>query len=163
VATCPDCDGRGEYLDAPGNVLDGRSYMERCSTCGGTGSVKLCVTCNEPIPTARLEAKPDAVQCIKCLIDNGDEPPLRGHMQWDHKTAPSIEIGTRLAAEPRNAHPREGKSGIGTGNCQFDAEDFYVVVVRSCKRHPDRRAVSAKSQLCAECAVEWYRSRIWPV
>lgn len=34
---CPDCDGRGEYLDAPQNVLDGRTYWERCATCEGTG------------------------------------------------------------------------------------------------------------------------------
>ena len=32
---CPDCDGRGEVLDAPDNVLDGRAYWETCPTCHG--------------------------------------------------------------------------------------------------------------------------------
>lgn len=35
--TCPECDGRGEYLDAPQNVLDGRPYWVKCEVCGGTG------------------------------------------------------------------------------------------------------------------------------
>ena len=34
---CDDCDGRGEVLDAPGHVLDGRAYWDTCPTCQGTG------------------------------------------------------------------------------------------------------------------------------
>lgn len=34
---CDECDGRGEYLDAPGNALDGGAYWERCHVCDGTG------------------------------------------------------------------------------------------------------------------------------
>lgn len=33
---CEECDDRGEYLDAPGNVLDGRASMTVCHVCGGT-------------------------------------------------------------------------------------------------------------------------------
>lgn len=36
---CKECDGRGEYLDAPSNVLDGRAYMTPCPDCQGTGVV----------------------------------------------------------------------------------------------------------------------------
>lgn len=30
---CPECDGRGKILDAPGNVLDGRAYWTSCDYC----------------------------------------------------------------------------------------------------------------------------------
>lgn len=39
MAQCEECDGRGEYLDAPGHALDGRSYMQRCEVCDGRGKV----------------------------------------------------------------------------------------------------------------------------
>jgi hypothetical protein len=34
---CDDCDGRGEVLDAPADVLSGHPYMTPCDTCGGRG------------------------------------------------------------------------------------------------------------------------------
>jgi hypothetical protein len=34
---CDECEGRGDVLDAPANVLDGRSYRTPCPKCGGTG------------------------------------------------------------------------------------------------------------------------------
>ena len=33
LAVCPECDGRGEVLDAPGNALDGRAYWTPCPVC----------------------------------------------------------------------------------------------------------------------------------
>ena len=36
---CDECDGRGEYLDAPSNVLDGSTYMTKCHACDGTGTI----------------------------------------------------------------------------------------------------------------------------
>lgn len=30
---CDECDGSGEVLDAPGNVLDGRAYWTPCPVC----------------------------------------------------------------------------------------------------------------------------------
>jgi DnaJ-class molecular chaperone len=36
---CPDCEGRGLVLDAPGRVLDGGTYWDTCPTCEGTGAV----------------------------------------------------------------------------------------------------------------------------
>jgi hypothetical protein len=37
---CSDCEGEGEVLDAPNNVLDGRSYWSTCSTCKGIGRIR---------------------------------------------------------------------------------------------------------------------------
>jgi hypothetical protein len=34
---CDECDGHGDYLDAPAHALDGRTYRQRCHVCGGTG------------------------------------------------------------------------------------------------------------------------------
>lgn len=34
---CPECDGRGVVLDAPGDVLSGRAYWTPCPDCGGSG------------------------------------------------------------------------------------------------------------------------------
>jgi hypothetical protein len=31
--SCPECGGRRFVVDAPSNVLDGRSYLERCPMC----------------------------------------------------------------------------------------------------------------------------------
>ena len=31
--SCEECGGRGEYLDAPGNVLEGRASMVVCNVC----------------------------------------------------------------------------------------------------------------------------------
>jgi hypothetical protein len=37
ASKCPECDGRGEVLDAPSNVLAGRPYWTPCPECFGTG------------------------------------------------------------------------------------------------------------------------------
>lgn len=34
---CDECDGRGEVLDAPSDVLAGRPYYKPCDVCGGSG------------------------------------------------------------------------------------------------------------------------------
>jgi hypothetical protein len=31
---CPECEGRGEVLDAPSHVLDGHPYWTPCPACG---------------------------------------------------------------------------------------------------------------------------------
>lgn len=62
-----------------------------------------CRTCHERLTDARLLAVPDAVQCVACVTREGDEPPLVGVMTWEHKTAPSIEIGTRFAVAEAGA------------------------------------------------------------
>lgn len=34
---CFECDGKGEVLDAPGQVLDGGTYWDTCPACKGSG------------------------------------------------------------------------------------------------------------------------------
>ena len=34
---CPECDGRGEVLDAPSDVLEGHPFLVPCPDCQGTG------------------------------------------------------------------------------------------------------------------------------
>jgi hypothetical protein len=34
---CEECAGKGQVLDAPANVLDGRPYWITCEVCHGTG------------------------------------------------------------------------------------------------------------------------------
>ena len=35
MSVCDECDGRGQILDAPANVLDGHPYWITCPKCGG--------------------------------------------------------------------------------------------------------------------------------
>lgn len=76
-------------------------------------------------------------------------------MVWDHKTAPSIEIGTELAHKKPQAHPREGKSGIGLTNVEFDSTEVMSILRRSARCHPERPALTPQG-LCAGCALDWY-------
>ncbi len=46
---CSECHGRGKYLDAPGNALDGPAYWETCPACGGSGETEtreICPWCH---------------------------------------------------------------------------------------------------------------------
>jgi DnaJ-class molecular chaperone len=36
---CPECEGRGEVLDAPDRVLTGRTYYTTCPVCKGRGCI----------------------------------------------------------------------------------------------------------------------------
>jgi len=36
---CPECEGKGKFLDAPDKVLTGRTYWVDCETCKGVGSI----------------------------------------------------------------------------------------------------------------------------
>jgi hypothetical protein len=35
---CPECEGKGQVLDAPARVLDGRAAWETCPVCQGAAS-----------------------------------------------------------------------------------------------------------------------------
>ncbi len=52
-ARCSECDGRGEYLDAPSNALDGRSYMTKCHVCHD-GSVERLIAEEQQIDARYL-------------------------------------------------------------------------------------------------------------
>lgn len=122
--------------------------------------VRTCRTCGEELSAGRLAAMPNAVQCVPCLQANGDVEKVAGHMVWDHKTAPVIEIGTDLAQNRPTAHPRQGKGTIGLTNLKFDdiSEGAFVTNVRSARCHPERASVTPKGH-CAECALDWYVRR----
>jgi hypothetical protein len=47
---------------------------------------RICDTCSEAIPQARIEALPDTTTCIKC----SRVPKMVGFMDWYHKTAPEL-------------------------------------------------------------------------
>lgn len=51
-----------------------------------------CNRCDKPIPPERLEAMPNAVMCVPCLVATGDVPMPKGRMVFSHKTAGEIEI-----------------------------------------------------------------------
>ena len=47
---------------------------------------RICDTCSEVIPQARIEALPDTTTCIKCSRAS----KMVGFMDWYHKTAPEL-------------------------------------------------------------------------
>ena len=47
---------------------------------------RLCDTCGQQIPAARLEALPNTTTCIKC----SRVVTFVGFMDWAHKTAPEL-------------------------------------------------------------------------
>lgn len=120
-----------------------------------------CKTCGNRIPVERLRAMPETTQCTSCVRKHGDEPPVQGIMVWDHKTAPYIEVGTKLAATRPNPHPRMGK-GASNGTLltctTTQLDSFEVVNAPRAKCHPERPAVAQGK--CVECAAEWYRNQL---
>lgn len=76
---CSECDGTGRVLDAPQNVLEGRSYWETCDRCNGTGLGPVDVsapiaddaTCQEASVLSRDTYIPCGAKAV-VLIDNGD-------------------------------------------------------------------------------------------
>ena len=47
---------------------------------------RICDTCSEPIPVARIEALPNTTTCVKCSRVS----KMVGFMDWYHKTAPEL-------------------------------------------------------------------------
>lgn len=108
----------------------------------------VCITCGSPIPVARLAAIPNAVQCVRCVEANGDEPKLKGRMIWESKTGPTIEIGTRLATQKGRwgyapSLPFNQQEGhFGVAQSVADAKDMseacrYVRAIAKGKERPD--------------------------
>jgi hypothetical protein len=85
----------------------------------------ICAACGVEISQARLRALPDATTCIACA----DDTRVVGLAVWDHKTAPSIEIGTQLAQDSAGRrHTRFGphiqfNAMEGKYGCARGAED----------------------------------------
>ena len=66
--------------------------------------MRKCERCHTPIPAERLAALPDTTRCVVCT----EEKPLRGFMSWEHKTAPTIVIGTEEAIAELRRNDRRG-------------------------------------------------------
>ena len=69
MTRCSECDGRGEYLDAPINVLQGgRASMTTCHVCLGTGEILA--------PWQGGPPSPPFVSNIPSRAGAGDAPPM---------------------------------------------------------------------------------------
>lgn len=64
--------------------------------------MRLCHSCQQPIPPARLAALPDTRTCVRC---SDVRAPL-GHMSWEHKTAPTFHHVTPTQAAWFHRHRR---------------------------------------------------------
>jgi DksA/TraR C4-type zinc finger protein len=53
--------------------------------------MRKCFVCHREIPETRLRALPDTTTCVGCSTVT----PLQGVMTWEHKTAPTIVLGTK--------------------------------------------------------------------
>jgi len=61
---CPICEGKGVCDTNHGQRL-GRHYYHTCLICMGTGKIKKCKTCDNPIPVGRLETEHCSDCCYK--------------------------------------------------------------------------------------------------
>jgi hypothetical protein len=147
-----------------------------------------CITCLKPLSKERLKAMPDAVQCVQCVSLAGDEPRIRGRMVWSHKTAPEIEIGTALAAQPAQMSygpsfrldskaklgraieasstlgwlPLQDGAIIGAKPAADDAPVEVVPIMRiknPARCHPFREQIGP-SGVCLECAIKQQEARM---
>lgn len=144
--------------------------------------------CGQPISEARLKAVPDTTKCISCA-NQDDTPHVIGMMVWaSGKSAPEIEIGTKLAKEQAGAKRRmgaqlpfaqkEGMFGVAAG--QQEAQTLHElgerlrrenrgeadpdanlepILSNPSRCHPNRPAINAK-RICLPCAMEQQRLRV---
>ncbi len=54
--------------------------------------IKVCITCEKPIPAERLEAFPEAVRCVRCATLH-PEPPRFDPNEVCAKASPSGQNG----------------------------------------------------------------------
>jgi hypothetical protein len=146
-----------------------------------------CATCDNEISAARLQAKPDATDCIDCATNN-DEPKSVGYMVWDHKTAPYVEIDSITAikfAGKRHRYgphiqfnPKEGLYGCAepmerartlrdlmerlrreNRNLPDPDSGLEPVMAYPARCHPDKPRIGPNG-LCLECALAIQAKRL---
>lgn len=125
---------------------------------------KFCSTCHEEISPARIAALPNCNVCTKCST----ELPLRGIMTWEHKTAPTIHIGTQSEIEALQRFSRRGprpqlpfsqrQQGPSFGRQEPIQQMAATNMLAASCTHKDRMRVSPDGK-CAECALLWYEIR----
>jgi len=67
-----------------------------------------CKTCGIELSSERLEAKPDAEECVPCVAKQGDVLMYRGRMIFSHKTAGELEIVSKQTLDDINRIDRRG-------------------------------------------------------
>jgi hypothetical protein len=138
--------------------------------------MRSCKTCGDEIPPARLEALPNTRTCVKC----SDVEPVAGHVYWDGKHTPILQVMSKQkteefakkdrrgfhanvpAASPNNPFERNAVANrdlsLDIANVKpYESQGIPANAIMA-KCHPDRRAVTGKSRLCQECAVNWYKN-----
>lgn len=128
---------------------------------------KLCSTCREEIPPTRLSAIENCETCVKCST----ELPLQGIMTWEHKTAPTIHIGTQKEIEALQRFSRRGprpqlpfsqrQSGPLFLEQKGKANTLHMAATNMLSAtcaHKERQRVGPSGK-CAECALLWYETR----
>jgi len=140
--------------------------------CYTMSCMRRCRTCQTPIANARSAALPGTTTCVACST----EQPVRGWMEWSHKTAPVFQVVTPTQYQWLHAHDRKGmRSGLPLSSRGSAASALPVAytppratstpahnqspgpLATTCA-HPDRPQVSAAGK-CLECAVDYYHRR----
>lgn len=138
--------------------------------------MKTCITCRHHISAARLAAIPTATQCVDCST----EQPVKGHMYWNHKTAPVFQIVTAEQHGWLQSRDRKGmRSGLPMSSRGAAASTFgstgpvsprtasdhtilaetYTTIPRARRcPHTDEPQASSAGK-CLACAVAYYAVR----
>lgn len=135
--------------------------------------MRRCMTCHQPISAVRVAALPATTTCVNCST----EQPVKGWMEWSHKTAPVFQVVTPSQHQWLQSRDRKGmRSGLPmssrgsaapllpaaytpvlqapTGN----TAQSLVPMATKCQHH-DRPQVSSAGK-CLECAMAYYQVRI---
>lgn len=137
---------------------------------------RIC-SCGTEIPEARLKALPDTETCVEC----SEVKPIKGVMIYDHKTAPTLELGDNLlqyqrrgfhAQLPFNSvnntrlvqsvaaaklHREAADLVRGTPDPE-DSLEYEPIHFEPSRCHADRPRATPDGH-CLECAAAWYKVR----
>lgn len=132
-----------------------------------------CISCHNPIGSARLAAIPTTKTCVSC----SSVERVRGFMTWEHKTAPTFQVVTpRQHAwfqqydrkRPAASLPMSAKSTSAivysapvespVGRPSTPPESDMSLVPRARCGHADRPQVGPSGK-CVECALAYYEIR----
>lgn len=128
-----------------------------------------CAVCEEELTEQRLRAQPNATHCVRCLVASGDVALTVGLIIWHHKTAPEVEIGTKLARETAGKKHMYGphirmspktQSGVGVVTKTSTVEIHSIFNAKHARCHASRPRF-APNGLCLECALRLQKQRLW--
>lgn len=136
--------------------------------------MKICIKCNAPISAARRAALPTTRTCVSC----SEEVPVKGWMEWSHKTAPAFQIVTprqhawlqsRDRKGMRSGLPMSSRTpatiGMNTNDMRRLPPTIHatsasntMMIPRARCAHKDRPQVGPSGH-CVECASKYYERR----